>query len=74
MKMKQQLLEYVKDTCKKQFGDELLDVKVSFLIPHQAFVKVVMKTVTPEATAFARDIKLEFVELDRHVDVQAVAG
>jgi len=71
--MKQQLLEYLKDTCRKQFGDELLDVKVSFLIPHQAFVKVVVKTVTSETTAFARDIERDFAELDRHVDVQIVA-
>lgn len=41
--------------------------------PYQAFVKVVMKTVTPEATAFARDIKLEFAELDRLVDIHVVA-
>jgi len=65
-------MESFEDIFRKKFGDELLDVKVS-LWPQQAFVKVVLKTVTPEATAFARDIKLEFAELDRQVDIQVVA-
>ena len=66
-------MEYFQNIFRKEFGDELLDVKVSHW-PHQAFVKVVLKTVTPKATAFARDIKLEFAELDRQVDIQVVAG
>lgn len=28
--MEQQLLEYFKDACQKQFGDDLVDIKVSF--------------------------------------------
>jgi len=43
-------------------------------LPHQAFVKIVLKTVTPEATAFARDIEQELAELDRQVDILVVAG
>lgn len=66
-------MEYFEEIFRKLFGDELLNVKVS-VWPHQAFVKVVLKTVTPEATAFARDIKLEFAELDRQVDIHVVAG
>ncbi len=66
-------MDYFEDIFRKKFGDELLDVKVSHW-PHQLVVKVVLKTVTPEAAAFARDIKKEFAELDRLVDIHVVAG
>ena len=72
--MKQQLLEYFEDTCWQQFGHELLNVNVSFPLPQQAFVKIFVKTVTPDITAFARILADEFVELDRHVDVLVAAG
>jgi hypothetical protein len=72
--MKQHLLEYFKDVCQKRFGDELVDIRVSFSVPHQAFVQIIVKTVTSEIKAFAGDPEQEFAELDRHIDVQVVAG
>jgi len=51
VRMKQQLLDYFKDACQKRFGDELIDIKVSNSVPHQAFVQIVVKVVTPEITA-----------------------
>lgn len=74
VKMKQQLLEYFKDVCQKRFGDELVDIRVSFSVPQQAFVQIIVKTVTSEIIAFAGDLEQEFAELDRHIDVQVVAG
>ncbi|RLA42432.1 MAG: hypothetical protein DRQ97_14015 [Gammaproteobacteria bacterium] len=74
MKIKQQLLEYFRDACQKRFGDELIDIKVSLSVPHQAFVQIVVKTVTPQITAFGGDLQQEFAELGRHIDVQVVAG
>jgi hypothetical protein len=62
--MQQQLLEYFKDTCQKQFGDELVDIKVSFSVPHQAFVQIVVKTVTSQSKVFAGDLEQEFAELE----------
>jgi len=73
MKTEQQLLEYFEDVCKNQLGDELVDIKVSFPVPHQAFVQIVVKTVTSEIKAFAGELVQEFAELDRHVDIQVVA-
>ncbi len=57
-----------------QFGDELVDIRVSFSVPHQAFVQIIVKTVTSEIKDFARNLEQEFAELDWHVDVQVVAG
>jgi len=72
--MKQQLLEYFKNACQKQFGDELVDIRVSFSVPHQAFVQIIVKTVTSEVKDFAGNLEQEFAELDRHINVQVVAG
>ncbi|MEA2116727.1 MAG: hypothetical protein U9P36_15290 [Thermodesulfobacteriota bacterium] len=66
-------MEYFEEIFREKFGDELLDVKVS-LWPHQAFVKIVLKAVTPETTAFARDIEQDFADQDRLVDIHVVAG
>jgi hypothetical protein len=47
---------------------------VSFSVPHQAFVQIVVKTVTSQSKVFAGDLEQEFAELDRHIDIQVVAG
>lgn len=72
--MEQHLLDYFNDAFKKRFGDELVGIKVSFSVPHQAFVQIVVKTVTLEVTAFAEELAQEFAELDRQIDIQVVAG
>ena len=72
--MEQQLLDYFYYACQRRFGDELIDVKVNNSVPHQAFVQIVVKTVTPEIKTFARDFEQEFAELDRHIDIQVVSG
>ena len=69
----EQLKYYIYYACQRQFSDELVDVKVSNSIPNQAFVEIVVKTVTPEITTFAKDLKHEFAEMDRQVDIHVVA-
>ncbi len=47
---------------------------MSFSVPHQAFVQIIVKTVTSESKDFAGNLEQEFAELDRHINVQVVAG
>lgn len=56
VKIRQQLLEYFKDVCQKRFGDELVEFRVSFTVSHQAFVQILVKTVTSEIKTFAGDL------------------
>jgi hypothetical protein len=72
MKQEQDLQNYIRETFEKNVKCTISDIKVDYIIPHQATVLVKVKDISPEITKLAEDIEKEFVEMDRHVRIHVV--
>lgn len=69
--MENELKRYVEDLFSRQFGPDLVGVKVRTLF-HQAFVQIGVRKVRPEMETFSRAMEAEFAELDRQVEVKVL--
>jgi len=69
--MENDLKSYVQGLFARQFGSALVGVEVRVL-PHQAFVQIGVREISPEMKTFSRAMEAEFAELDRQVAVQVV--
>jgi hypothetical protein len=72
MKQEQDLQNYIRETFEKNVKCTISDIKVDYIIPHQATVLVKVKDISPEITKLAGDIEKEFFEMDRHVRIHVV--
>lgn len=72
MKQEQNLQNYIRETFEKNVKCTISDIKVDYIIPHQATVLVKVKDISPEITKLAEDIEKEFFEMDRHVRINVV--
>jgi hypothetical protein len=72
MKQEQDLQKYIREVFEKNVNCTISDIKVNFIVPHQATVLVKVKDISPEIKKLAEDMEKEFFEMDRHVKIQVV--